>query len=81
MKLLKTDIRKIGNTTYQNQKGEVNIICDLVTSNIEEILLREILIEIGNFKILESKDYTWENGDSGIEFVTNLPWEFYESII
>ena len=38
----KEDIKKIGNTKY-NEGGFLAIVCDGDTSNIEEILLRTIL--------------------------------------
>ena len=82
----KEDIKKIGNTKY-NEGGFLAIICDGDTCNIEEILLRSILKCFGDeYKITETKDFTiW--GDRGEEdifnilFVTNLPYEMYEMII
>lgn len=54
----KKDIRKIGNTCY-NEEGFLAIECDGDTSNIEEILLRSILKCFGDeYKIIETKDFT-----------------------
>ena len=81
----KRDIRKIGNTCY-NEEGFLAIECDGDNSNIEEILLRSILKCFGDeYKIIETKDFTiWgENGEEvifDILFVTNLPYEMYEMI-
>ena len=80
----KEDIKKIGNTKY-NEGGFLAIVCDGDTSNIEEILLRSILKCFGDdYKVIKTEDYIWEN-DEGEEvyeilYVTNLPYELFEKI-
>ena len=80
----KEDIKKIGNTKY-NEGGFLAIICDGDTCNIEEILLRSILKCFGDdYKVIKTEDYIWEN-DKGevvyeILYVTNLPYEIYDMI-
>lgn len=80
----KKDIRKIGNTCY-NEEGFLAIECDGDTSNIEEILLRSILKCFGDeYKVIKAEDYVWENinGEEvyDILFITNLPYEIYGMI-
>ena len=78
----KEDIRKIGNTWY-NENGFLAIICDGDTANIEEILLRSILKCFGEeYHIVSAEDFIWEEDDYDewdfdIEFITNLPYEVY----
>lgn len=80
MKLYKNDIKKIGHTTFENQLGNLNILCDSLTSNIEEILLRSILSKFGNYKITRLSDFEWGNGVIDAEITTNLPYELYKGI-
>lgn len=80
----KEDIKKIGNTKY-NEGGFLAIVCDEDTSNIEEILLRSILKCFGDdYKVIKAEDYIWEdiNGEEvyDILFITNLPYEIYDMI-
>ena len=77
MKVFKTDLRKIGHTMFP-KNGLLTIVCNLETANIEEILLREILLEFGNYHITDSEDFEWEmDGVENIIFYTNLPWDLY----
>ena len=84
IEVTKEDIKKIGNTKY-NEGGFLAIVCDGDTSNIEEILLRSILKCFGDdYKVIKTEDYIWEN-DEGEEvyeilYVTNLPYEIYDMI-
>lgn len=76
----KSDIHRIGHTGI-NEGGNTAILCNLDTANIEEILLRNILKCFGeNYKIVERLDYP-QTADieqvEAIEFITNLPFEFY----
>jgi len=80
MNLYKTDLKKIGGTSLKNKQNNLVIISDITISNIEEILLREILLLFGDYKIIEENDYEWNNGDDCIEFVTNLPYELYDKL-
>lgn len=84
IQLEKSDIRKIGNTKF-NEDGFLAIMCDGDTSNIEEILLRSILKCFGDeYKVIKTEDYIWENKEGeevyDILYVTNLPYEMYEMI-
>jgi hypothetical protein len=80
----KEDIKKIGNTKY-NEGGFLAIICDGDTCNIEEILLRSILKCFGDdYKVIKTEDYIWENDEGEVVYeilyVTNLPYEIYDMI-
>ncbi len=79
MNVYKSDLEKIGNTQYP-ENGLLTIICDLETVNIEEILLREILKEYGDYKITSSEDFEWENGDLNIIVYTNLPVKLIDNV-
>lgn len=79
IEVVKSDIEKIGTTIFP-ENGNTTFICDVATTNIEEILLRNILKCFGEeYAILSEDDFTWENGDMAIEYKTNLPWDLYES--
>ena len=80
----KEDIKKIGNTKY-NEGGFLAIICDGDTCNIEEILLRSILKCFGDdYKVIKTEDFIWENDEGEVVYeilyVTNLPYEIYDMI-
>ena len=80
----KEDIKKIGNTKY-NEGGFLAIICDGDTCNIEEILLRSILKCFGDdYKVIKTEDYIWKNDEGEVVYeilyVTNLPYEIYDMI-
>ena len=84
IQLEKSDIRKIGNTAF-NEDGFLAIVCDGDTSNIEEILLRSILKCFGDdYKVIKAEDYIWEDSKGeevyDILFITNLPYEIYDII-
>ncbi len=81
MKLFKNDLLKIGHTNY-NENGFITIISSESTGNIEEMLLREILKEFGNYRItsiLESECKCC--GDINITFKTNLPVRLVDNMI
>ena len=80
----KEDIKKIGNTKY-NEGGFLAIMCDGDTCNIEEILLRSILKCFGDdYKVIKTEDFIWENDEGEVAYeilyVTNLPYELFEKI-
>lgn len=80
----KADIKKIGNTAF-NQNGNLAIVCNGDTANIEEILLRNILKCFGEeYKVISSEDNIWVNvkGEEvyDILFTTNLPYELFEEV-
>lgn len=84
LEIEKSDIKKIGTTIYSenNNSGNTIFICELNTANIEEILLRNLLKIFGDYSIIETNDWIWN--DSGyidsIQFITNLPWEEYTKL-
>lgn len=80
----KNDITRIGNTAF-NKNGNLAIVCNGETSNIEEILLRSILKCFGDdYKVISSEDNIWVNvkGEEvyDILFTTNLPYELFEEV-
>lgn len=77
----KADIKKIGNTAF-NQNGNLAIICNCDTANIEEILLRNILKCFGDeYKIVGEGDLVWENKDLvDTIYETNLPYDMFEAV-
>lgn len=81
MNLLKNDLLKIGHTNY-NENGFITIISPDSTANIEEILLREILLKFGNYRITSIIEYVCECcGESDIIFKTNLPVRLVDNMI
>lgn len=80
MKLYKNDIKKIGYATFENHLGNLNILCDPLTSNIEEILLRSILSKFGKYKIIRLSDFDWKDGVIDTEITTDLPYELFRGI-
>lgn len=80
MKLVKSDLSKIGHTLF-NKNGVIAVVCYLLTANLEEILLREILKEFGNYKITSIKEKKCECcGEIDIVFNTNLPVRLIEDL-
>lgn len=83
IEVFKSDIKKIGNTVYESDDNQTCIICDVKTSNIEGILLREILSLYG-YKITETRD-KFIGGDDmkvcDIEFVTDMPWDEFNKLM
>lgn len=82
IKLRRSDISKVGHTVYQIE-GRAIFICNLETANLEEIILRSILADMG-FVIIESADY-FPHGDMNekpdIEFLTDMPWNEYDKLM
>lgn len=76
--LAKDDIKKIGHTMWE-EGGNLSIICDAKTANIEELMLRSIL-ELFGYSITEVTDFQWENGTTGIRILTNMPWDEFKQI-
>jgi hypothetical protein len=78
MKFNKQDICRIGFDYIETDKGYLEILSIFDEFGIEEILLRNILLEFGNYRITEYTDY--ENEDNVVHgYVTNLPYSLYES--
>lgn len=77
MKLEKQDISRIGFDYIETDKGNLEILSISPEYGIEEILLRNILLEFGNYRITEYTDYVDE--DNVLHgYVTNLPYTLYE---
>lgn len=74
-----SDIKRIGHTHYQDKNGRTIIVCNINTANIEEILLRNILLKgfHREFSIVEVESDFYEND---IKFITDLPWDLYMEI-
>jgi len=53
----KEDINRIGNTSFCGDDGNLCIISNSDVSNIEYILLRNILKCFGDYKIVSEEDY------------------------
>lgn len=78
MVLLKEDLKKIGGTKCSSHDGKyLTVLCSVNTAGLEEILLRNILLLFGDYKITDRADFVWENGDVEIEFTTDFPWSEY----
>jgi len=78
MKLEKQDISRIGFDYIERENGNLEILSNTRESGIEEILLRNILLEFGNYRITEYTDY--EDEDNLLHgYVTNLPYKLYEN--
>ena len=78
MKLEKQDISRIGFDYIERENGNLEILSKTRESGIEEILLRNILLEFGNYRITEYTDY--EDEDNLLHgYVTNLPYKLYEN--
>lgn len=78
MKLEKQDISRIGFEYIERENGNLEILSNTRESGIEEILLRNILLEFGNYRITEYTDY--EDEDNLLHgYITNLPYKLYEN--
>lgn len=75
MILQQSDICRIGTDVHKDEFDNLVIVCNVDTANIEEILLRCILKLFGDYYIISEEDF-----DDYIEFVTNLPYHYYEEI-
>ena len=76
----KKDIQKIGHTTFEGESENTCFICDQRTSNIEEILLREIL-DLYGYQIEEPVDWTMLGSEEPhTMFITDMPWEEYMAL-
>ena len=79
----KSDISRIGHTSYGGSDNMTKIIADGDTCLLEAILLRNILKCFGErYRIIEELDVPKDMDDADpwdtdLEFVTNLPWEVY----
>jgi len=74
------DLKSIGNTSF-GEAGYLSVICDLETVHIEEILLREILLTFGDYRITSATDFTWETGVLNVRLTTDLPYDIAREIL
>jgi hypothetical protein len=72
------DILNIGHTACQ-ENGKLVILCDVRTTNIEHILLRNIL-SIKGYSIVSVDDFVWDNGEVDVQFTTDMDWSEYQQI-
>ena len=86
LSVYKSDIKKIGHTTLEEYgegnkpNGKTCFACLGKTANIEEILLREILILYG-YKIVSSWDcISTEDEGNDVVFNTDMPWYEYRDL-
>ena len=79
MQVNKRDILLIGHTAF-NVEGKVSFLCYSLTADIEEILLRNILLCFGDYRITGRVDYLRGKGCDEYQIDTNLPWEVYSAI-
>lgn len=77
MKVYKSDLNRIGHTIFDNG-GFTTFICHGSTFGIEAILLREILLLLGDYAIISEGDYLFGNLDEcDYAFATDLPYSVY----
>ena len=82
LEVKKEDIHRIGNMMY-SENGNLAVMCSAKTSNIEEILLRNILKCFGKqYKITASYDFWWSEDITNVDIVfeTNLPYSIFQSL-
>lgn len=72
MNLYKEDIICIGDYAILNEDGNLELLAYNRGANSDEILLREILLTFGDYRIIDVKHY----GDAKC-FRTNLPIDLY----
>lgn len=80
--LLKSDIRRIGDSAYHNDDGYCVIVFydDDAAYQVAYILLRNILRLFGQqYQITSEDEYPNDRGELAIHLTTNLPWAMYKS--
>lgn len=80
MNLQKQDLKRIGATVTPTESGGTSFICSTHTCCIEAILLREILLLFGDYKIISEDDFIWDCGECDWEIITDLPYEIYTNL-
>ena len=82
LKLIKSDIYRIGGATYHNDDGNCVFVFygDDVAYGIERIFLRNLLKLFGEqYKVVSVDEYIDEKDEISTYVTTNLPWEMYMS--
>lgn len=80
MILHKQDLKNIGHTAYKGDDGNLVIVSFGDYLGIERILIRNILLQFGDYTITDEGDKCYDDGYCDYEFVTNLPWDKYEEL-
>lgn len=80
LELIKSDIYRIGGTTFQNDEGNCVFVFDGDDDayQIEYIVLRNLLQLFGpQYRITSEDEYIDETEELSTHLTTNLPWEEY----
>lgn len=80
MVLYKEDLKTLGHTAYEGENGNLAIDSDGKYNGIERIMLRNILLLFGDYKIINEGDVLNTDGTCDWEFITNLPFDKYEEL-
>lgn len=80
MILHKQDLKNIGHTAYKDDDGNLVIVSFGDYLGIERIFIRNILLQFGDYKIIDEGDVPVNDDHCDYEFVTNLPWDKYEEL-
>ena len=83
IKLLKSDIYRIGDTVCENDEGNCEFVFYEECKDYEAqyILLRSILLLFGEqMRIVSVEEYVDEEVGVTIALITNLPWETFVKI-
>lgn len=79
MVLLKEDLKDLGHTAYESPDGGTVIVSDGKYLGIERIIIRNVLLQFGDYTIIDEGDVLNTDGTCDWEFTTNFPWsEFCE---
>ncbi len=76
MKLYKEDIVCIADYGVENTDKNLDLMAYYKATNSDEILLREVLLKFGGYRIVEVICY-----EDVICFRTNLPYELYKEAV
>jgi hypothetical protein len=77
MKLFKEDISRIGYDWIETEDGTLEIFSNCDECGMVEILLRNILQEFGDYKIIQNPTYE-EGGKLTSGYVTDLPYNLFK---
>ena len=80
LKLIKSDIHRIGGATYHNDDGNCVFVFygDDDAYGIERIFLRNLLKQFGEqYKVVLEEEYVNDKFEPTTYVTTNLPWKEY----
>jgi hypothetical protein len=77
MKLFKEDISRIGYDWVETEEGNLEIFSNCEECGMVEILLRNILEEFGDYRIVQDPTFE-EGGKLTSGYVTNLPFNLFK---